>query len=98
MILSLLEPVWERLGSVLGNPGCLLGHLGGLFEVILGLYEPLGTSSSNMMRHLGQLRPVRRPSWAEKAMGYDAGIGRTWQDLAGHGTGDSGREAPGLQL
>ena len=82
MIFGLLEPVWERLGSVLGHPGGLLGHLGCLLEVILGLYEPLGTLSPNMMRHLGQLRPIRRPSWPEKPTGYDAGLGRIWQVMA----------------
>ena len=51
----------------------------------MGHSEPLWKPSPNMMRHLGQLRPIGRPSWAEKAMGYDAGFGRIWQDLAGLG-------------
>ena len=36
------EPIWRRLGGLLGHLGSLLGHLGGLWTHLRGLLSHLG--------------------------------------------------------
>ena len=67
-----MGPFWKRLEGLLGRLGGYLGHLGGILGAIMGHLRPYWGPHGNMMRHLGRLGPSWRPSWAEKAMGYDA--------------------------